>query len=145
MASVGQVLGRTLLIQIGDGGSPTEVFTNLCGLKTRSFNLSAGEVDTTIPDCANPGNVVQKTSRPGIANRTFTGSGAYVAGANMSAFMTHVINATAFNAKVIVPGLGTFSGSWFVTDFTASGDVEPNMEFNATFTAGDTLTFTPEA
>ncbi|EJC75563.1 putative secreted protein [Rhizobium leguminosarum bv. trifolii WSM2012] len=143
MASVGQVLGRTLLIKIGDGADP-EVFSNLCGLKTRSFNLSAGEVDTTIPDCANPGNVVQKTSRPGIANRTFTGSGAYVAGANMSAFMTHVINATAFNAQVIVPGLGTFAGSWFVTDFTASGDVEPNMEFSATFTAGDTLTFTPE-
>ncbi|MDO3431190.1 phage tail tube protein [Rhizobium sp. CBN3] len=143
MASVGQVLGRTLLIKIGDGADP-EVFSNLCGLKTRSFNLSAGEVDTTIPDCANPGNVVQKTSRPGIANRTFTGSGAYVAGANMSAFMTHVINATAFNAQVIVPGLGTFAGTWFVTDFTASGDVEPNMEFSATFTAGDTLTFTPE-
>jgi predicted secreted protein len=144
MASVGQVLGRTLLIQIGDGGSPTEVFTNLCGLKTRSFNLSAGEVDTTIPDCANPANVVQKTTRPGIANRTFTGSGAYVAGANMSAFMTKVINALPFNAKVIVPGLGTFSGSWFVTDFSASGDVEPNMEFSATFTAADVLTFTVE-
>ena len=144
MASVGQVLGRTLLIKIGDGADP-EVFSNLCGLKTRSFNLSAGEVDTTIPDCANPGNVVQKTSRPGIANRTFTGSGAYVAGANMSAFMVHVINATAFNAQVVVPGLGTFSGSWFVTDFSASGDVEPNMEFSATFTAADVLTFTAEA
>lgn len=144
MASIGQVLGRTLLIQIGDGGGP-EIFTNLCGLKTRSFNLSAGEVDTTIPDCANPGNVVQKTTRPGIANRTFTGSGAYVAGANMSAFMTKVINALPFNAKVIVPGLGTFSGSWFVTDFSASGDVEPNMEFSATFTAADVLTFVPEA
>ncbi|RWX28958.1 phage tail protein [Rhizobium leguminosarum] len=145
MASTGQQLGRLLLVQIGDGGSPTELFTNLCGLKTRSFSLSASEIDTTIPSCTNPGDVVQKTSRPGIASRTFTGSGAYVAGANMTAFMQHVINTTAFNAKVIVPGLGTFTGSFFVTDFSASGDVEPNMEFSATFTAADVLSFTAEA
>lgn len=138
-----QQLGRTLLIQIGDGGGP-EVFTNLCGLKTRSFNLSASEIDTTIPSCTNPGDEVQKTSRPGIASRTFTGAGAFVSSATMSAFMTHVIETTAFNAKVIVPGLGTFTGSWFVTDFELSGDVENNMEFSATFTAADVLTFTAE-
>jgi predicted secreted protein len=144
MAATGQALGRTLLIKIGAGDDP-ETFSNLCGLKTRSFNLSANEVDTTIPSCTNPGDVVQKTSRPGIANRTFSGSGAYVGGANMSAFMNHVINTTAFNAQIVVPTLGTFAGSFFVTDFTASGDVEPNMEFSATFTAADVLVFTPEA
>lgn len=140
----GQQLGRLLLLKIGDGGSP-ETFTNLCGLKTRSFNMSANEVDTTIPSCTNPGETVQKTSRPGIASRTFSGSGAYVAGANMSAFMEHVIENTAFNAQVVVPGLGTFEGSFFVTDFEASGDVEPNMEFSATFVAADVLEFTAEA
>jgi len=140
----GQQLGRLLLIQIGDGADP-EVFSNLCGLKTRSFNLSTASVDTTIPSCTNPGDVVQKTSRPGQASRTFTGSGAFVAGANMSAFMTHVINATVFNARVIVPGLGTFEGPYFVSDSTLSGDVDPNMEFSATFEAADILTFTPEA
>lgn len=143
MASTGQQLGRLLLIQIGDGGGP-EAFSNLCGLKTRSFSLSANEIDTTIPSCTNPGDVVQKTSRPGIASRTFTGSGAYVAGAAMSTFLGHVTGTTAFNAKVIVPGLGTYTGSWFVTDFSVSGDVEPNMEFSATFTAGDVLTFIAE-
>ncbi|WP_028753717.1 phage tail tube protein [Rhizobium leucaenae] len=144
MAQVGQVLGRTLLIKIGDGADP-ETFSNLCGLKTRSFDMSTNEIDTTIPSCTNPGDVVQKTSRPGIASRTFTGSGAYVAGANASAFMTHVTNATAFNAQVVVPGLGTFSGPFFVTSFNFSGDVEPNMDFSATFTAADVLTFVAEA
>lgn len=140
----GQQTGRLLLIQLGDGGSP-EVFKNLCGLKTRSFDLSAASVDTTIPSCTNPGDVVQKTSRPGQVSRTFSGSGAYVAGADMSAFMVHVINATVFNANVVVPGLGTFTGSFFVTSFTISGDVDPNMEFNASFEAAGTLAFTAEA
>ncbi|WP_234836899.1 phage tail tube protein [Sinorhizobium meliloti] len=52
--ATGQQLGRSLLIKIGDGNTP-EVFSNLCGLKTRSFNMSANEVDTTIPSCTNPG------------------------------------------------------------------------------------------
>ena len=140
-----QQLGRELYIQISDMASPgPAVFNNLCGLKTRSFNLSANEVDTTIPSCTNPGDKVQKTSRPGIVNRAFTGSGAFVSSASMSAFMTHVIEATVFDAKVLVPGLGTFSGPFFVTDFTADGDMENNMEFSATFTPSDVLTFVAE-
>lgn len=142
--ATGQQVGRLLLIKIGDGDTP-EVFTNLCGLKTRSFNMSASEIDTTIPSCTNPGGPVQKTSRPGISSRTFSGTGAFVASATMSEFMTHVREATAFNAKVTVPGDGEYTGSWFVTDFEFSGDVEPNMEFSATFTAADVLTFVAEA
>lgn len=137
----GQQLGRLLLIKIGDGGSP-EVFTNLCGLKTRSFNMDANEVDTTIPSCTNPGGPVQKTSRPGIANRTFQGSGMFVSSAAMATFMGHVRASEAFNAQVVVPGDGTYEGSWMVTTFAFSGDVEPNMDFNATFVAADVLTFT---
>ncbi|MER9188647.1 phage tail protein [Mesorhizobium australicum] len=139
----GQQTGRLLLIQIGDGGGP-EVFTNLCGLQTRSFNMSANDVDTTIPDCTNPGATPQKTGTPGIKNRTFTGSGKFVAGADQTAFMQHVIDATVFNAKVIVPGLGTFTGAWYVTNFTLGGEQEGTMTFDATFNAAGALSFVAE-
>jgi predicted secreted protein len=144
MADGGEQLGRLLLIKIGSGADP-EVFSNLCGLKDRSFDLSANSVDTTKPSCTNPGDKVQKTGRPGITSRTFQGSGTFVSSAAMKAFMTHVINATVFNAQVIVPGLGTFEGSYFVTSFTASGDMENDLQFSATFEAADILEFTAEA
>lgn len=140
----GQQTGRLLLIKIGDGGSP-ESFSNLCGLKTRSFNLSANEVDTTVPDCNNPGQAVQKTAEPGIVNRTFSGSGAFVSGATQATLMGHVRGATVFNAQVVVPGEGTYAGSWMVSDFEFSGEMEGNMEFSATFSAAGPLTFTAEA
>ncbi|MBZ9808129.1 phage tail tube protein [Mesorhizobium sp. ESP-6-2] len=139
----GQQTGRLLLIQIGDGADP-EVFSNLCGVQTRSFNMSANDVDTTIPNCTNPGDTPQKTGTPGIKNRTFTGSGKFVAGASQTAFMQHVIDATVFNAKVIVPGLGTFTGSWYVTDFTLNGEQEGTMGFDGTFMAGGALSFVAE-
>lgn len=135
-----QQKGRTLLIQIGDGESP-EVFSNLCGITTRSFNMSANEVETTIPDCDDPSAAVQRTVEPGIVNRTFNGSGKFVSSANTSAFLTHVREATVFNAKVVVPGDGTYTGSWMVSDFEFSGEMEGNMDFSATFVAAGALAY----
>lgn len=142
----GQQIGRMLLIQIGDGNTTPgpETFSNLCGLTTRSFDMSANEVDTTVMDCVTPANTPQATSEPGIKKRTFAGSGKFIAGTSNSAFIQHVTDATKFNAKVIVPGLGTFTGSWFVSSFSFKGDIEGNMEFDATFVAAGALAFTAE-
>ncbi|MBL0934841.1 MAG: phage tail protein [Rhizobiaceae bacterium] len=142
-----QQIGRLLLIKIGDGNTDPgpEVFSNLCGIVTRSFNMSANEVDTTIPDCTNPENTPQRTVEPGIKNRTFSGSGKFVKSANTTAFMQHVIDATKFNAEVVVPGLGEFTGEWMVSEFEVSGEQEGNMDFSATFVAAGALTFTAEA
>ncbi len=139
-----QVKGRLLLIKIGDGATPTEVFANLCGIKTRSFNMSANEVDTTIPDCVNPGNAVEKTAEPGIVSRGFSGSGAFVSGGTQTILMGHVRAATVFNAQVVVPGDGEYEGSWMVSDFELTGEMEGNMEFSATFSAAGALAFTVE-
>lgn len=136
--------GRLLLVKIGDGASP-EVFANVCGIQTRSFNLSATEVDTTIPDCDNPGDAVVRTAEPGIVNRTFSGSGKFVSGATSDILMDHVNAATVFNAQVVVPGLGEYEGSWMVSEFEFSGEMEGNMDFNATFVAAGPLTFEAEA
>jgi predicted secreted protein len=139
----GQQLGRLLLIKLGDGANPQQ-FDPLCGIKTRSFSMSANEVDTTIPSCTNPGGPVQKTSRPGTSARTFTGSGNFVKNAKSKYFLDKVRASEAFDAQVTVPGDGTYEGSWMVTDFQFSGDVEPNMEFSATFVAASVLEFTAE-
>lgn len=140
----GQALGRTLLIQLGDGADP-EVFTNLCGLTTRSFSMSANEIDTTIPSCTNPGGLVEGTSRPGIAKKTFSGSGRYVSSAAQKAFNAKIVTATVFNAKIIVPEVGTFTGSYFVTDYELSGDIENSMEFTASFVPASAPTFVAAA
>ena len=138
-----QQIGRLLLIKIGNGADP-EVFASLCGVKTRSFNLSANEVDTTIPDCDNPENTPQKTSVPGIVSRTFNGSGAFVSGGTQAILMAHVNAGTVFNAEVVVPGLGSYTGSWMVSDFEFNGEMEGNMEFTATFTAAGPLEYEAE-
>jgi TP901-1 family phage major tail protein len=138
-----QQVGRLLLIKIGNAAEP-EVFSALCGIQTRSFNMSANEVDTTIPDCLNPSATPQRTAEPGIKNRTFSGSGKFVKSASSTAFMQHVNDASVFNAEVVVPGLGTYTGPWFVSEFEFSGEQEGNMDFSATFVAAGPLAFEAE-
>lgn len=138
-------LGRLLLIRIGDGNAEEETFANLCGIKTRSFNLSANETETTYPDCENPGGPLQRTARPGTLTRTFSGSGTFVSGAVAARLVGHVRNGEIFNAEVVVPGDGEYAGPWMVSDFTFDGDMEDDLQFSATFSAAGPLTFTAEA
>lgn len=138
-----QQKGRLLLFKIGNAGSP-EVFANLCGFRARNFNLSANEVETTIGDCDNPGQAVQRTAEPGIVQRSFGGSGAFVSGVTQAILMGHVREGTVFNGIAVVPGEGTYTGPWMCSDFEFTGELEGNMEFSANFSAAGRLTFAAE-
>ena len=136
-----QQTGRLLLIKKEDTPS-SGTFTSVCGFRARSFSMSTNEVDTTVPDCSDPGGVVQKTSVPGIADRTFTGSGLFDNDAVGKAVADAARLATALNYQVIVPGYGTFEGPYIITDFEWSGDMEGSLEFSATWKPSGALTFT---
>lgn len=38
-------------ILLGDGATPTEVFTPICGLTTKGFNYTTDTSSTNVPDC----------------------------------------------------------------------------------------------
>lgn len=138
-----QQLGRLLLIKIVTAAEP-RTLANLCGFRDRSFNLSAGETDRTIPNCINPGGPVQRQKRPGIVDRGFSGSGLFVSGAASALLLNHVRNATTFDGEVVVPGDGTYSGQWMVGNFEFSGGMEDDLAFTAAFSPSGELVFTPE-
>lgn len=138
-----QQTGRLLLIKAGDGADP-EVFTNVCGFRARSFNLSANEVDTTVPSCTSPGDIPQKTSTPGILDQSFSGSGLFdndVAGKQM---LDDARQGNVRNYEIVVPGYGTFTGPYGIFDLELSGEMEGNMEFSATFRQTGAVTFEAE-
>ncbi len=139
----GQEWGRTLLIKIGDGATP-EVFANLCGVKTRSFKLSSSTIDTTTPSCTTPGGKVVQTSRPGQQTVSFDASGKFIGGATMALFLSYVRDTKPFKAEVVVPGDGTYTAQWMVSNFQFSGDMENTMEFSATFNTVTEYTYEAE-
>ena len=138
-----QQQGRLLLIAREDDSVPGQ-YNNMCGLRSRNFNLSSEEVDTTIPDCVDPSLAVQKTSIAGIADRTFSGSGKFVKNANSQAVADDARLQRAHNYKVTVPGYGSFTGLFQVTDFQFDGDMTGTLEFSATWKPTATLSFVAE-
>ncbi|MBA5779496.1 phage tail protein [Stappia sp. F7233] len=138
-----QQKGTLLLIKVGDGGSP-ETFDNLCGITTRSFNMGTNEVETTVPDCDDPGGVVQRTVVAGVRTQTFSGSGLFDNRAVAKRAVDAARLGVPINCQVIVPGYGMFEGPWIISGFEFGGESEGNMSFSATFSASDLLTFTAE-
>lgn len=128
----GQEWGRSLLMRLGDGATP-EVFKILCGVKARSFTIGAATVDTTVPSCTNPGGKVVATSRPGQQTVSFEASGKFVKGADTKRFQGYVRDNKPFNAEVVVPGDGTYTAQWMVSNFQYTGDETNTLEFSATF------------
>lgn len=139
-----QKLGRTLVIKRGNGLSP-ESFVYTCGFRSRNFSMSVNEVDTTVPDCADPSLAVQKTSIGGIVDRTFSGSGLFDNDAVSKLVADDARLARVTNYEVTVPGYGAFKGPFILTDFQFTGDMEGDMEFSVTFKPSGALTFTAEA
>lgn len=43
-----------LYIKLGNGATPTEVFTEPCGLNTKGINFTKETNDVTVPDCDDP-------------------------------------------------------------------------------------------
>ncbi len=136
--------GRLLLIDISDGLDP-EGFDHLGGLKTRSISLATEETDDTVPNTANPANPVQRLAGVGIQTRTFTGDGLFEDNAALTRAITAAVNGTPIRAQVSVPGVGTFTGPWIITNLEFSGEMTGKMAYSCTFSASDYLTFVAAA
>lgn len=54
MAQPTTLKGSKVIILLGDGATPTEVFTAPCALTTKSINFAAATNDQNVPDCADP-------------------------------------------------------------------------------------------
>lgn len=138
---------RELVIKRGDGASP-EVFSFVCGIRTRTFSMSNASIDTTVPSCDDPSAPIVATARPGRQTITFSGDGLFDSNAAGKAIADAARNQDIdTNYQVIVPGYGTFEGPFFISDFQWSGDMEDPLAFSATWTPLDAsqLTFTPES
>jgi TP901-1 family phage major tail protein len=138
---------RELVIKRGNAASP-ESFTFVCGLRTRTFQMSNAQIDTTVPSCSNPANPIVATARPGRQTITFSGDGLFDSDEVGKAVADDArLQTTTRNYQVVVPGYGTFEGPFFVSDFQWNGDMEDPLAFSATWIplSGDALTFTPAA
>lgn len=134
--------GRLLRIQRPDAGNPGQ-FLNVCGFRSRNFNLVNSMVEETDIDCANPENAPTRDRTYGVQDRTFSGSGRFDSDADGIVLADAAENAgTLTGYKVISPGYGEWVGDWGVSDFTFTGEEEGSMTFSCTIVQFGKPTFT---
>lgn len=138
---------RELVVKREDSaGSGT--FSFVCGIRTRSFQMSNAQIDTTKPNCTDPSQPIIATAKPGRQTIQFSGDGLFSNNTVGKAVADDArLQRTTINYQVIVPGYGIFEGPFFVADFQWSGEMEDDLNFSATWIPLDnsSLTFTPAA
>lgn len=135
--------GRTLLIKIGDGATPTEVFTVLCGLTSKTLTINNNEIDVTTADCADPGGGLWTEVMTGAKRVSVSGNGLFKDEAAEAALNTLAMADNSIgNFQVIVPDFGTFQGAFFLSSVEYGGEQEGGVTYSLALASSGEITFT---
>lgn len=117
MTAVKTVVGEKLLIQIGNGATPVEVFSHDCLINLdRSFALTADATDVIVPDCDAPEQVGFKQRFIDGLSGDISGSG-LLHTTSIKAWNDWLISAAGKNCRVNVNVSNALGGGYWAASF----------------------------
>lgn len=138
--------GRTVLIKIGDGATPTEAFDTMCALTTKTLTVNNETIDVTTADCTTPGGVLWSEVMDGVKSITLAGNGTSKKD-DAEARLAEVAMAANpnVNMQVVIPNFGTFAGRFFIGSMELGGEQSGGVTFSLSAQSTGSVTFTAEA
>jgi len=135
-----EVCGSAVVISLKDG---TDTYRVVGGLRTKNFSINAEGVDVTNSDSA--GRWRHYLDECGIRSASISGEGPFNdsdlgQGAAVAAVMSNQIR----DAKLLIPGFGTFEGPFKITQIELSGEYNDAVMFNQTYESAGEIVFTGE-
>lgn len=138
--------GRLMLIKIGDGVTPTEGFTSLCGLRSKTLTINNAEVDVTTADCTTPGGPLWTEVMEGAKRLSVSGNGYFKDEANEATLSTLAMSDTPIgNFQIVVPDFGTFEGAFLLSSVEYGGEQEDGVTYSLSLASSGEVTFTAAA
>lgn len=131
-------LGRAFLVKISDGAAGFDAFA---GLTAKSLKINNERIDATTPDPTTPEGVMWRETLAGAKSVDVSGDFTLVGDAAESRALTAAMSEAATDGfQVIVPGVGTFAGTFsldleFGDDGKATGSMSLASTGAVTFTA----------
>ena len=130
--------GASLLLKIGDGGSP-ESFTTVGGLRSTEISLADESVDVTNKDSSGNRTLLADA---GIASVSISGSGVFTDAASETT-LKNQWNASSFNNyQVIIPDFGTYQGAFQLTALSYAGEHNGEVTYNVSLESSGAIAFT---
>ena len=133
---------RELLVKLGDDSDPI-VYAMVAGLTTRNVNLNGNLVDVTSINVADPGGTIWREVIAGIQSIDVSGTGYFEDKEQSIAFINAKNEGTYLPLQIVVPGLGTFEGSFAVGNMSLPAELEGVVSQNIELQSSGAVTFTP--
>lgn len=136
------------LIKMGDGATPTEVFTTICGLQDATLNETVNTNDRFVRDCAKPGEVPQRRVQPTGKQTDITGTGLTnadnIASVRAALGVSKNYRIEAYKRDGTDAGklLGTFSGPFVMTSSNLNMTLDTPGSAEITLASDGAVTYT---
>lgn len=123
-----------LSIWVGDGASPEDFTSQVCGLVTKGIAFSTQTGDTVVPDCDDPDLPSWIERVPRSLSASVTGAGV-MAEETFAFWRTWFLSAEAKNARIVleITTPGYFFGAFVLTAFELTGnEADGKVQVNLT-------------
>lgn len=135
-------LGRALLVKIGDGET-VEVFSNLCGLNSKTLTINNSSIDVTTPDCTLPEGALWTETLAGLKNVSASGDGFFEDSTAEARANTVAMAAdNSANFQIFVPDFGTYAGAFRLSTLEFGGETEGGVTYSVSLESTGVITFT---
>jgi TP901-1 family phage major tail protein len=133
--------GDQILLKLGDAASP-ETFTAVAGLRTKSMTINTETVDVTSADDTSKWR--QLLEGAGVKNIAISGSGVFKDDTSLQNVNTAALAQSHDHWQVVVPGLGTFEGSFQISSLQYSGEYNGEATYDLSLESAGDIAFTAE-
>ncbi|UPT53050.1 major tail protein [Synechococcus phage Yong-M3-232] len=136
------------LIKMGDGATPTEVFTTICGLQDATLNETVNTNDRFVRDCTKPGEVPQRRVQATGKQTDITGTGLTnadnIADVRAALGVSKNYQIEVYQRDGTDEGslLGTFAGAFVMTSSNLNVTLDTPGSAEITLASDGALTYT---
>jgi predicted secreted protein len=139
--------GHKILIQIGDGATPTEAFAAYCGMVNANLSFTSSVQENAVPDCADPAAPMWLERSVDTLGVTISGDGTLDTKDALPAWWEWFTSAEAKNIRVKVDaapadGGGYWAGSFVLTSLELGGQRKQNSTISVEFQSNGVVTWT---
>lgn len=131
--------GSLLLLKVGDGGTPTENFTTIGGLRTTAFSHNNQTVDTTNKDS---GAWRQLLDGAGMRAISISGTGVFTNAASEETVRGFAMNNQIKNYKLTFGNGDSMTGAFQITSYQRAGNYNNEETYSLTLSSAGAITFT---
>lgn len=134
--------GIEMLLKVDTAASGGPTYTTVAGVQAKSIRMGTDVVDVTHGDATD--RFRRLLGKGGVRKVSIQASGVFDSSAVASKIIDYWDATSVKSWQMIVPGLGTFAGTFQIANLDYSGPHEKEISFSIQLESASTITFTAE-